>query len=126
MGKLISVAVRLRIPLQFVSFIVYLASSAFNVTGTIPFELKRLPFPLHPITSLYIAVRYTHRHLIHMNSPVPRFGLDSVHGRACQGHIEPRDPPARSGQTLRRNLVGLILTYTRAEKELVCFILEPI
>jgi len=48
------------------------------------------------------------------------------YGRACQGHIEPRYRPTRSGQAPRRNLVGSILTYTRADKEPVCFKLEPI
>jgi len=81
-GKLIFVVVRLHIPLHIVFFIVYLAYIAFNITGTIPFELKRLLFPLHPVTSRYIAARYTPRHLINMNSPVPRFGLGSVQGRA--------------------------------------------
>jgi len=126
MGNLISVAVRLQIPLQFVSFIVYLAYSAFNVTGTIPFKLKRLSFPLHPVTSRYIIVRHIYHHHIHMNLPGTRFGPGSVHGRACQGgHILYRSP-ARSSQALGMNQVGSTMMYSRAGKKPVCFIPGPV
>jgi len=66
-----------------------------------------------PVTSRYIAVR----HGIHMNSPVPRLGLDSVQGRAGPEQLEDKNKPARSVQRSRKTLVGSISTSTRAGVE---------
>ena len=80
-----------------------------DVTGSTVISLKYFYFPLHrcngnepyftsnvaiPVTSCYTAVRYTHRHLIQMNSPVPRFGPGSVQGRLDPEHLDTRHSPA--------------------------------
>ena len=108
-----------------------------DVTGSTLISLKYFYFPLQhfplqrcngnepyftsnvaiPVTSCYTAVRYTHRHLIHMNSPVPRFGPGSVQGRLDPEHLDTRHSPARSVLASKRALIGSISTSTRAGVE---------
>jgi hypothetical protein len=57
------------------------------------------------------------RHGIHMNSPVPRLGLDLVQGRAGPEQLEDKNKLARSVQRSRKTLIDSISTSTRAGVE---------
>src|ERR1700734_2611026 len=70
-----------------------------------------------PVTFRYIAMRCIYRHLIHMNSPVLRFGPGSVQGRLDPEHLVTSHSPARSVLTSKRVLIGSISTSTRAGVE---------